>query len=100
MKRELLIENMIKRTILEFASDLQGYKVILFGSRAAGNARKGSDFDIGVLGNSPLPVKTFFAIEDALENLPTLCKIDWVDLNKVNQQFLEHALINKKIIYE
>ena len=100
MNRELQIEKMIKRTIVEFASELHGYKVFLFGSRVSGSSKRGSDFDVGVLGKSPLPLKTFFAIEDAFDKLPTLYQIDWVDLNKVNQQFLEQALKNTKIIHE
>ena len=101
MNRELRIENMIKKTIFKFSAELQGYKVILFGSRAKGEQKKGnSDYDIGVLGPFPLPLKTFFAIEDAFDNLPTLYRIDWVDLNKVSKQFLKYALIDSKVIYE
>jgi len=101
MSRELQIENMIKETILKFSDDLQGYKVFLFGSRAKGEQQKrGSDFDVGVLGPAPLPVKTFFAIEDAFDNLPTLYIIDWVDLNKVSKQFLKLVLEGSKVIYE
>jgi len=100
MKRESEIEQMIKKTLLGFSSLLKGYKVFLFGSRANSKAQRHSDFDVGVLGDSPLPADVFFAIEDAFEKLPTLYKIDWVNLNLVSNQFLKHALKDAKVIYE
>jgi predicted nucleotidyltransferase len=100
MKRELEIEQMIKQTLLEFAPQLKGYKILFFGSRANSNAKHHSDFDIGILGSSSLPANLFFAIEDALDKLPTLYKIDWVNLNLVSEQFLENALKEVKVIYE
>ena len=100
MNRELEVENMIKQTILKFADNLQGYKVVLFGSRVTGNFHKHSDFDVGVIGEKSLPVKIFFAIEDAFEKLPTLYKIDWIDFTKVDSSFLEYALKESRVIYE
>jgi predicted nucleotidyltransferase len=40
----------------------------LFGSRAAGNARPDSDFDLGVLYDTPQPLATTLALEDELEH--------------------------------
>lgn len=100
MKRELEIEQLIKKTLLEFSPLLTGYKILLFGSRANLNAKQRSDFDIGVIGKSPLPANLFFAIQEALDKLPTLYKIDWVNLNLVSEQFLKHALKEAKVIYE
>lgn len=100
MNREAEIEQMIKQTIIEFVADLKGYKIVLFGSRASGSANQRSDFDIGVIGDKTLPLETFSAIQDALEQLPTLYKIDWVDLMKVDRDFLKLAFENTKVIYE
>jgi predicted nucleotidyltransferase len=100
MKREIEIEQMIRKTLLSFSPVLKGYKIFLFGSRADSSAKDRSDFDVGVLGNAPLSAKVFFAIEDALEYLPTLYKIDWINLNLVSEQFLKQAMEGARIIYE
>lgn len=52
-------------------------------------AAERSDFDVGVLGDGPLPVNVFFAIEDAFDRLHT---IKWVDFGRVSPQFRHEAL--------
>ena len=91
---------LLKRLFHEFAPQLRGYKVVLFGSRAAGRAGPRSDFDLGVLGTTPIPLSLFYQIEDKLEALPTLYKIDWVDLNRVADEFRQRALQHAEVLYE
>lgn len=98
--REQQIKTMIAEVMRQSASKLRGHKVVLFGSRASGRARLRSDFDIGVIGDQPLPIKDFYAIDNMLENLPTLYKIDWVDLNKAAPSLRERALTQSEVIYE
>ncbi len=100
MQREAEIKAMLRQRLEQFAVELRGHKVFLFGSRASGKAKTRSDFDVGVYGENPLPIKTFFAIEDALDDLPTLHRIDWVDFNRVDQQFRERAMQQIEILYE
>lgn len=69
--RETEIKELIQRRFRQMAPLLRGHKVYLFGSRARGRARPRSDFDIGVLGDEPLPLRDFYAIEEALDELPT-----------------------------
>jgi predicted nucleotidyltransferase len=73
--------------------------VFLFGSRVTGAARPYSDFDIGVIGDEPLPLDDFYAIEDQLDDLPTLYKIDWVDFNRVSPRFSERATQQVEVIH-
>jgi predicted nucleotidyltransferase len=98
-EREQAVLHMITAVMIRQAARLQGHRVVLFGSRAAQTARDRSDFDIGVLGDEPLPVQDFFAIEDELDDLPTLYKIDWVDLNKVSEAFRNRCLQTAEVIY-
>ena len=74
------------------APELRGYRVFLFGSRATGNARERSDFDVGILGDAPVPLQTFYRIDDLLENIETLYKIDFVDLNRAAPSLKREAL--------
>ena len=88
------------RAVLTASSDLlRGHRVVLFGSRAAGTARERSDFDIGVDGDSPLPLSAFYAIADKLESLRTLYRIDWVDLCRTSEVFRKEALKCSRILY-
>ena len=69
---------------------------ILYGSRAKGTALERSDIDIAVSG-----VKDFSALEEELEVLPTLYKIDTVNLDTCrNMAFMEDIRKYGKKIYE
>lgn len=99
MNRETEIRNMIAGIMQRNAECLRGHRVFLFGSRASGNAGPHSDFDIGVVGDAPLPLKDFFSIEDQLDDLPTLYKIDWVDFNRTSPRFRERAMLRTENIH-
>jgi predicted nucleotidyltransferase len=73
-------------------------QVVLFGSWANGTAQKTSDVDIGLLGKEPLPSLTMTQIINEVSALPTLRKIDIVDLNTVDARFKESALKNHKML--
>lgn len=98
--RETEIIEMIVAVMRRNAARLNGYKVFLFGSRAEGKARRRSDFDIGVLGETPLPIRDYYTIEEQLEALPTLYKIDWVDFNRVSDRFRQRAMHDIRVLYE
>ncbi len=57
------IENQIKSIIFKYLSP-QKYKIFVYGSRAAGRARKWSDYDIGVIGKKHLPPLAISTIEN------------------------------------
>ena len=63
------------------------YRVFLFGSRATGSARDRSDIDIGIEGPAPVPWAALAAIQDELEEAPTLYTIEVVDFARVPEKF-------------
>ena len=63
------------------------YRVFLFGSRAAGSATERSDIDIGIEGPAPVPRSALAAIQEELEEAPTLYTIDVVDFRRVPENF-------------
>ncbi len=79
--------------------DLRGYRVVLFGSRATGTARERSDFDVGILGAAPLPLKTFYRLENLFDEIETLHRIDLVDLKRVSPEFRHEALKKTEALY-
>ena len=97
---EQSLESEIQEVFQTLGTSLRGYKVMLFGSRARGNADRTSDFDVGIIGERPLDLKTFYKIADALEALPTLYQIDWVDLNRTSEKLRQQALKEGKVLYE
>jgi predicted nucleotidyltransferase len=99
MNREEQILDWIRNGIRQYAGDLVGYQIVLFGSRVGRNHRERSDFDIGVCGSSPLPFRTFDKISDFLDGLPTLYRIDWVDLNRASPSVKTEALKNAVVLY-
>ena len=48
----------------------------------------------GWTAQTPLPLEVFYQVEDALDELPMLYRIDWVDLNNVSPDFRESALLH------
>lgn len=99
MSREEQVLEWIREGLQSYADELSGHQVILFGSRARGRHRERSDFDIGVLGKQPLPLRTFYRISDFMESLPTLYRIDWVDLNRAMGKLRENALKYSVVLY-
>lgn len=98
--REDEIKTLLSAVFLSFSEQLKGYQVFLFGSRAAHTARPRSDFDVGVYGKKPLSLKVFYDIEDKLEELPTLYKIDWVDFNRASPKFRQRTFSQpREILY-
>ncbi len=70
------------------------YRAFIFGSQANLTELKRSDIDIGLIGNEPISPKYLAAIEEEIENLPMLYKIDLVNFNEVDECFKTIALKN------
>lgn len=72
--------------------DLAKYQVFFFGSRVKGTHMERSDIDIGIDGPNEIPPAVKFKLEEELEKLPTLYKIEMVDFKKVSPSFKKEAL--------
>jgi len=69
------------------ARHLPDARIFLFGSRAKGDARETSDFDIAVDAGSKISLGVIARIKDEIDELRTLKSIDIIDLNRVNPEF-------------
>ena len=93
--QDMQAEEVIKR-ITELCQKYSADQGILFGSRAKGTALARSDIDIAVSG-----VAQFSALQEEIENLPTLFSVDIVDMDTcTNAQLLEDINKYGKKIYE
>ena len=89
--------NYLKQTLVE----LNPSKLILFGSRARGDASERSDFDIAVVGSHITHAKWAQTVVTIKENIPTLCGIDLILMNDTTPHDLAKRIEREgKIIYE
>lgn len=76
------------------------YRVYLFGSWAKGNALETSDIDIGILGNKKVLWSMMTKINEEIRAIPTLRKIDVVDLIASDERFKQAVLKSAKELDE
>lgn len=88
-------EKIIKKIIFQFLNP-RDYKIFIFGSRATGESKKFSDYDVGVIGKKSVPWRTLALIEEALEESDLPYKVDVVDFSLVSSKFRKVALSNIK----
>ena len=71
-------EQAILRTVLR-PHLADAYKAVIFGSRAMGNARRYSDVDLALIGDTPVPNLTMALLAEALEDSMLPYMVDVVD---------------------
>jgi predicted nucleotidyltransferase len=67
-------------------------RVLWFGSWPQGRAVHGSDIDIALESDGPIPPEVFARLRDAVEGLPTLHSVDLVDLRLADERLREEVL--------
>ncbi len=90
MRLENYPKEKLKKEILEIVGehlDLNEYEVFFFGSRVSGKGDERSDIDVGIEGKEPVPFSTISAVQEKLEELPVLYKIDVVDFTGADENF-------------
>jgi len=85
MEREEIIRDAVK--IIRRHLPAREFEIVLFGSWVRGDARETSDIDIGVAGPKPVDDVTLLRIKSEIEGIPTLRRIDIVDLSKADDTF-------------
>lgn len=92
-------DGIIKEVVKIIRNNLDNrYKIYLFGSWAAGDAQPTSDLDIGILGPEKVQFNIMVKISKEAEAIPSLRKIDIVDLNSTDEEFRINALKNAKLL--
>lgn len=71
--------------------DLDAYRLFFFGSRVTNQGNERSDIDVGIEGPGPISPKTMLTIEEEIEKLPVLYKIEIVDFHRVPAKFRDIA---------
>ena len=71
------------KEVAELCRSFGAKKVILYGSRAMGNARERSDIDVAVSG-----VEDFELLREKVDDLPTLFSVDLLNLDTGKYQLI------------
>jgi predicted nucleotidyltransferase len=90
MEREEILREILK--IIRRYLPEKDFKIFLFGSWAKESAEPTSDIDIGILGKESVEGLVLIRIKGEIEAIPTLRKIDVVDLKAVDDKFREGVL--------
>jgi len=91
-KREKHYEFLLKEIVLRSSAELQ-CEVFLFGSRARGEVRRASDFDIGIRGLARADFRLVKRrIEEVVEESIIPHEVDVVDFDDVGERFKPEAL--------
>lgn len=91
----------LKKELLEIIGrhlDLSRYRVFFFGSRVTGKGTDRSDIDVGIEGPEPVPSRAWIEIEEEIENIPTLYKVEIVNFSNVSYIFKEVATQHREFI--
>jgi predicted nucleotidyltransferase len=72
--------------------DKKGAQVFIFGSFASSTDRKTSDLDLGVTWSKKRSARIFSEIYQDIQKLPTIRKIDLVDMELVDEVFKIKAM--------
>lgn len=79
------------KTVLENHFEAEECFVFIFGSRASGEAKPSSDWDIGVFSNSRIRPSKMLMAREELEKIRTLNKFDLVDFWMTAPEFRKNA---------
>lgn len=79
---------------------LQPRQIILFGSRAKGRARQGSDIDLAVVGGEIPDFRGQRKLREQLDQLAGLYSVDLVFLEQTDAAFKEVIHDTGKVLYE
>ena len=95
MRLEYYPSEKLKKEVLEILGthlNMRLYRVFFFGSRVTRKGNDRSDIDIGIEG-PPISSALWMRLEEKLEKLPTLYKIEFVDFSRVSRKFRDVALV-------
>jgi predicted nucleotidyltransferase len=90
MEREEIIKEAV--CVIRRYLPAEEFKVLLFGSWARGDAEERSDIDIAILGPKTVDNLLLLRIKGEIRAIPTLRRIDVVDLNLTDDGFRDEVL--------
>ncbi len=78
----------LEKIVRNHATD-QPYRVVIFGSRATGKAKKYSDVDLALIGERPVPNRVIAYLSEAFEESSLPYTVDIIDFAKAGPTLRE-----------
>lgn len=92
VRQKLLVRLISELVHLGKKYQTQGIRIFIFGSAVQENDRQESDLDLGVIWDTERSERIFNSLYWDIQDLPTVRKIDLVDMEQVDPVFRESAL--------
>ena len=93
------IQPLMTKLVDAITTTHQVEKVILFGSRARGDAEERSDIDIAIV-CPDISVREWLDICDRIEMMDTLLEVNIVRFDTASKEFQERILQEGEVLYE
>lgn len=93
------VDNLLQRVKEILIEAFKPEQIILFGSRAKGTDKTGSDFDFAVKTQHRPNKDELIVLKNRIEEISGLYKIDIVFLSDVDEEFKQIILETGKVIY-
>ena len=81
--------NSLQRIKIILKKHVPGVEVRAFGSRVSGGAKKFSDVDLVIIGNTPVPNKVMNELRFEFSNSDLPIMVDIIDWHKITKEFQE-----------
>jgi predicted nucleotidyltransferase len=94
------VEYIIQKIVSIIVEKADPARIILFGSRAKGNAHKGSDIDIALEGEKALTFREMRKMKELIDDVSGLYSVDIIVLRKVDDTFKDSIKESGVVIYE
>ncbi len=93
-------KDITQRVVDLLKQELNPERIILFGSRAKGNAKPYSDIDIAVEGGKILDYRERRKLKEKIEEISGIYSLDLVFLDSVEDDFAEIIRKTGRVLYE
>ena len=94
MSADLVPSDLLDRVVAYF----DPRRVILFGSRARGQAKPHSDLDLAIITGEPLPLSTLAALAEAFSESDLPWRVDVVDWSTTSEPFRKIIARDKVVL--
>ena len=92
------VDDRIAKVVRLIRESLHPQKIILFGSRARGNERKGSDIDIAVAGVPKPSIREERLLKERIDEVAGLLSVDLIFLDDLRDEDMKSVILETGVV--